>query len=152
LNHFQFSTSEAGSPQERENPWQLLEADPHVAIPVIGDATTVEYMLKSKLGRILQVPNERGEMVSLRIVGLLQDSIFQSQLLMSETNFLRLFPAHEGYQFFLIETPPDRIGEIKTLLESVLAQAGFEVTPTARRLASFWAVENTYLATFQALG
>jgi ABC-type lipoprotein release transport system permease subunit len=153
MNRFAFSNTLGTSAETRENPWKLLGEDPSDgAIPVFGDSTTVKYMLKKELGGVVQMPNERGEMVSLRIVGLLAESVFQSQLLMSESNFLRMFPSHEGYHFYLIDAPAERIGEIKNLLESALAERGCEVTPTVRRLASFWAVENTYLATFQALG
>ena len=38
----------------------------------------------------------------------LGDSIFQRELLMSEANFLQLFPEQEGIQFLLVETPPTR--------------------------------------------
>jgi ABC-type antimicrobial peptide transport system permease subunit len=150
---FQFQSTEARTEQERSNPWLLLEQPrDDGAIPVFGDANTVEWMLHSGLGREVQVPNERGESVRLRIVGLLQDSIFQSELLLSEANFLKLYPRQEGYQFFLIETPADRADQVKTLLKRVLADHGFDVTTTAQRLESYLAVENTYLSTFQALG
>jgi ABC-type antimicrobial peptide transport system permease subunit len=135
-----------------ENPWRLLESDAGDAIPVFADATTAEFMLKKKLGDTVEVPDEQGQAVPLRIVGLLQDSIFQSQLLLSESNFLKLYPSHQGYNFYLIDAPPDHTVTVKNLLETTLAERGFEVTPTARRLESYWAVENTYLATFQALG
>ena len=86
------------------------------------------------------------------MVGLLQDSVFQSELLLSERNFLKLYPRQEGYQFFLIQAQPDKTARVRALLETVLADHGFSVTSTAQRLASYLAVENTYLATFQALG
>jgi ABC-type antimicrobial peptide transport system permease subunit len=41
---------------------------------------------------------------------------------------------------------------VKASLEASLAEQGFEATTTASRLASYLAVENTYLSTFQALG
>src|SRR5205085_5938699 len=88
----------------------------------------------------------------LRIVGLLQESIFQSELVMSEENFLKLYPRQEGFQFFLIDAPPARAHQVQSLLETVLADQGFAVTPAVDRLASYLAVENTYLSTFQALG
>jgi ABC-type antimicrobial peptide transport system permease subunit len=88
----------------------------------------------------------------LRIDGLLQDSVFQSSLLVSEENFLRLYPGHEGYNFFLIRPVPGQEEELRRLLERTLADRGFEVTPTAQRLEAYLAVENTYLSTFQALG
>src|SRR5262249_28364773 len=72
--------------------------------------------------------------------------------LMSEENFLKLYPALEGYSFFLIQTPPERTDAVKQLLEKLLAERGFEATSTTQRLAAYLAVENTYLTTFQALG
>jgi ABC-type lipoprotein release transport system permease subunit len=152
LGRFRFKDSEARTPEQKENPWKLLELTEDDFIPAIVDATTATYILKKKLGDTVEIPNERGEPKHLRIVALLAESIFQSQMLISEVRFLELYPSHEGYSFFLIDTPADRMTEVKTLLETTLAERGFEATWTARRLESYWAVENTYLATFQALG
>lgn len=143
----------ADAATKEANPWELLEKPAEDgAIPVFGEANTVQWMLKSKLGGIVEVPDERGQMVKLRIAGLLQDSVFQSELLMSEANFLRLYPRQEGYSFFLIDAPPARTDEVKGLLDTALANRGFEAASTAQKLASYLAVENTYLSTFQALG
>jgi ABC-type lipoprotein release transport system permease subunit len=150
---FQFSDSEARSAEERANPWLLLEkpADDG-SIPVIGDANTVKWILHSDLGKALQIETDEGRKVQLRIVGLLQDSIFQSELLLSQPNFLALFPRQEGYRFFLVDTPPDRAGQVRTALETALADHGLFVSSTTEHLQSYLAVENTYLQTFQALG
>jgi hypothetical protein len=138
------------------NPWITLlgppAPQPDGAIPVFGEANTVKWMLKSGLGQVLEVPNEQGEPARLRIVGLLKDSVFQGELLMSEASFLKLYPRQEGHRFFLIDAPPDKAASVKTFLETALSDHGFSVTPSAQRLASYLAVENTYLATFQALG
>jgi ABC-type antimicrobial peptide transport system permease subunit len=152
-DRFHFQEVASDSPAPTANPWALLEEpQPDTAIPVFGEANTLQWMLKTGLGQTLQVPDERGEPVNLRIVGVLQDSIFQSELVMSEANFLRLYPRQEGYQFFLIGAPPDRTSAVTDLLETTLANQGFTVLPTQRRLEAYLAVENTYLATFQALG
>ncbi len=136
-----------------DNPWQLLEQDlPGDAIPVFGESSAVQYMLNSGLGQDYQVPDENGRPVTLRFVGLLQDSVFQSELLMSEKNFLRLYPRQEGYQSFLVAAPPDRIPAVKEVLERNLADQGVAVESTRRRLEGYLAMQNTYLATFQALG
>ena len=71
---------------------------------------------------------------------------------MSEANFLKLYPANEGYSFFLIATPPGQAGAVQDDLQAALGDRGFEVTPSARRLQAYLAVENMYLSTFQALG
>ena len=82
----------------------------------------------------------------------LAGSLFQRELIIPEREFLRLFPEESGYRFFLIEAPVARQDAITSLLESRLADDGFDVSSTAARLQSFFEVENTYLSTFQALG
>lgn len=160
---FQFQATDAKDPDSRENPWILLERDPEGwlesrsprsdnPISAFVDATTAEYVLHKKLGDTIEVPDEQGKLVSLQIVGLLKESIFQGEVLISEKNFTRLYPRQEGYLFFLIDAPKDRVIAVKRALENGLEDHGFAATTTADRLASFYAVENTYLATFQALG
>jgi ABC-type antimicrobial peptide transport system permease subunit len=150
---FRFKETEARTPEERANPWLLLE-QPRAdgALPVFGEANTVEWILHSGLGQELTVPNESGAEVRLRVVGLLQDSVFQSELLLSGANFLKLYPRAEGYSFFLLETPSEQAAAVRSVLETALADQGFTVTPTGQRLQAYLAVENTYLSTFQALG
>jgi putative ABC transport system permease protein len=144
---FQFADVKAPSDAERANPWLVLRRKQEPP-PAFGEKNTVVWMLESDVGKDIEVSPG----VPVHLEGLLQDSIFQSSLLVSESQFLRLYPGHEGYNFFLIQTPPGREREVKRLLETALADRGFEATPTADRLASYLAVENTYLSTFQALG
>ena len=136
-----------------DNPWNLLEEDlgPGI-IPAFGDANSVMWILHLGLGDHFELQNEKGKTVKLRLVGLLATSIFQSELLISEANFLQHFPSQTGYQFFLIESPLRDGTEIATLLERNLARYGLDVTSTIGVLAGYLAVENTYLSTFQTLG
>jgi hypothetical protein len=155
-NRFEFQDSIATGAEEKANPWLLLNREfPDGAIPVIADANSMTYVLHLKLGEDLVLP-QGNHPVRLRLVAALSDSIFQSELLMAEKNFLRVFPEQEGYRFFLIDTPgqssPEQSGAIATTLEDRLSDFGFDVVPTAERLASFHSVENTYLSTFQMLG
>jgi putative ABC transport system permease protein len=135
---FSFQASEGNS----ENPWLLLEQErADGAIPAIADANSMTYVLHKKLGDEVRVGPHR-----LRLVAALSRSLFQGELLISESNFQRLFPELSGYRLFLLEqADPGK-------LEEALADYGFDVTPTADRLAAFDRVENTYLSTFQALG
>jgi len=152
-NRFVFQDSLASSPEEKENPWLLLHREfSDGAVPVVADANSMTYVLHLKLGDDF-VLNREGGPVRLRLVGSLADSIFQSELVMAERNFLRLFPEQEGYRFFLIDTPrPEQSTAIAAVLEDRLSDFGFDVVPTAERLANFHRVENTYLSTFQMLG
>jgi len=105
------------------------------------------YSLHRKLGEEFDLAGVR-----YRIVAALQDSVFQGELLISEENFLRLFPDSAGYRFFLVHTPPGKENEVARTLTTALSDYGFVVQSTAARLASFHKVENTYLSTFRALG
>ena len=98
------------------------------------------------------IEDEQGERLRLRFVGLMKHSLFQSEILISEKNFLEHFPSRSGYSYFLVEPPDGRSEEVTETLESALAPFGFDATSTAQRLADFNAIQNTYLSTFQTLG
>ena len=152
-NRFTFQNSLAASNEEKDNPWLLLNRQfENNTIPVIGDANSLSYVLHLKVGDEFVVDHKTGPL-RLLIVGALSDSIFQSELLMSEQNFLRFFPEQEGYRMFLIEPPNTKqAAEVATVLEDRLTDFGFDVVSTDERLANFHRVENTYLSTFQMLG
>jgi putative ABC transport system permease protein len=149
---FRFAEVKAQTPEQEAHPWLALQQRfPDGAIPAIADQNSIAYVLHRKLGDDVVVEGGRGP-VRLRLVAALQGSLFQSELIVSEADFLRVFPTESGYRFFLIEAPPARAAAVTTLLESRLADDGFDVSSTAERLAAYFAVENAYLSTFQALG
>jgi len=134
-------------------PWNLLEQPlEDGVIPAIGDYNSTMWILHLGLGDELELMNELGETVRLRLVATLKTSVFQSELLVSEANFLEHFPGRSGYGYFLIDAPADSEGETTRVLESELGPFGFDITTTREKLASYKEVEHTYLATFQMLG
>ncbi len=137
----------------KDNPWRLLETAiaPDV-IPAFGDYNSVQWILHLGLGKDLTMRNDRGEEIKLRFVGLFSRSIFQSEVLIAEANFLKHFPAASGYAHFLIETPPVQSEAVAQALEQNLRDYGYDAVQTATLLKNFQAVENTYLSVFQALG
>jgi ABC-type antimicrobial peptide transport system permease subunit len=150
---FAFGRSLAASDAERQNPWLLLDrtfADG--ALPVIGDANSLAYALHRSVGDDLVISGPGGTPVTLRVVAALADSVFKSELLVSERDFVRAFTRDEGARFFLIDAPADRRAAVAALLEDRLADYGFDVQSTAERLSAYHRVENTYLTTFQTLG
>ncbi len=149
---FAFQDSLASNDAERANPWLLLQRDgPDGTIPVIGDANSMTYVLHRKLGEEILI-TEGDRTIRLRLVATLDDSIFQGELLMSETHFLEQFPSQEGYRLLLVETEAGSVAQAEESIENALADYGATATPTAERLAQFHQVENTYLSTFQMLG
>jgi putative ABC transport system permease protein len=149
---FRFAEVLTPTPEQKANPWLALEKRfSDGVIPAIADQNSIAYALHSKLGELVVVDGGHGP-IRLRLVAALQGSLFQSELIVSEADFLRVFPTESGYRFFLIEAPPSRAAAVTTLLESRLADDGFDVSTTTERLAAYFAVENAYLSTFQALG
>ena len=157
---FQFQQALTTTHEDEGNPWRALEVEPESGvIPAIGDYNSVLWILHLGLGENLIVQNEFGETLTLRLVGLLRSSIFQSELLISEANLKRHFPSQSGYSYFLIQPPSENgttlersTDEIAQLLEYTLSDYGFDVTSTSEKLANYRTVENTYLSTFQTLG
>jgi hypothetical protein len=137
-----------GAEGQANNPWLLLESKPAGgAIPAIADANSMTYVLHRKLGEEFDLDGVR-----FRIVAALQDSLFQGELIVSEANFLKLFPDTAGYRFFLVNAPPGKEEQTTRLLEESLSDYGFDVQSAPARLAAFHRVENSYLETFRALG
>ena len=152
-SRFAFQSSLAKTDEEKANPWGLLKANlGEGVVPVAADANSLTYVLHLKLGDELTVNAGDGAPARLRMVAALADSVFQGELLMSETNFKKLFPDQEGYRFFLIDGGQEKSSEIAAALEDKLSDFGFDAIGTEEKLAGFHRVENTYLSTFQTLG
>jgi ABC-type lipoprotein release transport system permease subunit len=136
-----------------DNPWALLDAtdDPNT-VPVIADNETAQYILKLGLGKTLRITDQRGVERDLKLVATLSHSIFQSELLMSEANFVRLFPGQSGFGTVLIEANAEDAPEVQKRLNTELEGYAATVDTTAARLAAYATVANTYLSTFQTLG
>lgn len=136
------------------SPWLLLDQalEEGRVVPAIGDQATVVWGLGKGLGDELSYVDEGGKPVRVRIVGLLADSMLQGSLILSESQFERLFPSLSGHRVFLIDVPPAAHERLTTGLSRGLRDLGVEIVPAPQRLAMFHAVENTYLSIFQSLG
>ena len=156
-NRFTFASSMAESDAERANPWLLLRRQfDDGAVPVIADATSMQYVLHVAVGDTFSIDTGGARPLVLRFVGALSDSVLQGELILSDDAFVRLFPEQQGYRLLLVDAPAvrslDDARAVAGLVERELQPLGVDATVTSERLASFHQVENTYLSTFQALG
>ena len=150
---FKFYQTEASTDEEKANPWLLLtKTTANDAVPVFCENNTAVWMLKTGVGGEITMPDDGGNEVKLRIVGTFADSPFQSELLMSDANFVRLFPKQDGFRVFLTHTPAEEQAKVARSLELGLRDHGLIVTPTRDRVAAYQAVIGAYLSTFQLLG
>ncbi len=121
-------------------------------IPAIGDANSIQWAMKKKVGDTIDYVDERGQPFKVRIVGAVANSILQGQLIINEAEFVKRFPGQSGYRMFLIDAPSNAVSQVSATLSRAMQDVGLELTPAAQRLAQFNAVQNTYLGTFQVLG
>jgi ABC-type antimicrobial peptide transport system permease subunit len=156
---FSWSGSSADTPETKANPWLLLDRslpttdEKDAPVPVVLDEATALYALHlSGVGAVYTITDGRGKEVHLQVVGLLAGSVLQGSLLISERQYLNHFPDASGYRLFLIETPTAAVLRVQAALERGLGEFGFDAEPAEDRLAEFFAVQNTYLSTFQSLG
>jgi hypothetical protein len=145
------------------NPWTLLERDVSTAepvsfepVPVIVDQATAQWALKlGGVGARFELAGDDGP-VPCEVVGLLEPGILQGFLLVSEAGFTRLFPRRSGYSLALVDAGPAtdaaRLDRVSRAIAAAWADAGVSITRTTERLRSLQAVQNTFLAGFQALG
>lgn len=147
---FTFAKVEGG--RRDASPWNVLENAGEGAIPAIGDAASIQWALRKKIGDSLPYEDERGREFNVRLAGGLANSILQGALVIDEAELKRRFPSVTGYRMFLVDCPSNAVKEVGAELSRALQDYGFEVAPAAERLAAFNAVQNTYLSTFQVLG
>lgn len=141
------------SEHEKKNAWTLLgRTFPDGAVPAIADANAVHWQYHLGLGRDLTIKDERGQDVPLRFVALLSNSALQDEIIIADSQFTRLFPSISGRSFFLIETPPSPSSTVERDLEAQLEPFGFDAATVESRLRNYFAVQNTYISTFQTLG
>jgi putative ABC transport system permease protein len=147
--------------QRKADYWKLLTTPRDDGrVPVLGDMNTLMYSLHKSLGASIPIPDSETELV---VSGMLDGSVLQGVLLMSDSNFRELFPMQTGFRYFLIGANEDRIksdghfsdvevNRLATLLEGTLTPYGFDAERVSDRIAAFLIVQNTYLSTFQSLG
>ena len=104
---FTFAASLAQSEAERANPWLLLNRDTgDGSIPAILDATSLTYVFHKALGDEIVIERTGGAPLRLRVVATLSHSLFQSEVIVADAQFVRLFPQNEGYRVWLVSAPP----------------------------------------------
>ena len=151
-------TSEATFSAGQENPWRLLtqsisgNIDGQKVVPAIADAASAQWILHVGLGEDIEVIDRNGKPMRLRLVGLLANSLFQSEVLISEANFRLHFAEDSGYGYYLVDTPPKQEQAVADILRRNLAEYGVDVHRTVDVLADYAKVQDTYLRTFQTLG
>ncbi len=149
--------------EEPEKTWGLLkrplsfDPDGIRRVPILLDANTAMYSLHlyGGIGEIYEMKDLYNHSFRCEIVGILNNSLFQGDILMGESNLLELFPEIGGYRFFLFhlrQPTGDSDRWFVPFLYRVFGDYGVSIESKEDRLRKLFAIQNTYLSTFQSLG
>ncbi|MDC0584458.1 ABC transporter permease [Bacteroidales bacterium] len=138
---------------DEKNPWKSLNQVNGKVIPGIADQTVIQWGLGKKVGDTLAYQTENGHTFFIELIGGLESSIFQGNIVVSEDNFIRLFPSSSGSEILLLDIPEavNKV-ELEETLNFQMREYGLTITDTRNRLAEFNSVENTYLSVFLVMG
>ncbi len=152
LGRFSFVSSASSIPANLS--WAVLNQKlPNGRIPAIADETVIKWSLGLSLGDTMVYTNDHGKKIVLQLIAGLANSIFQGNILISDSNFYANFPSNSGSSVLLVETNTTKDkGTIKDELKEGFRDYGIEINTAIARLAEFNAVENTYLSIFLVMG
>ena len=148
-----FTLVNAASSVDKKQPWNSLSSSlaPGI-IPAFADQTVITWGLRKSVGDTLLYHDESGNILKIKLMGGLDNSIFQGYILVCDSLLRMHFPSVGESRLMLIDADPARSDTITGMLESLLQDYGITVTTASSRLAAFNAVENTYLIVFMLLG
>ena len=135
---------------DKDHPWNSLgKKFKDGVIPAFADQTVIQWGLGKHVGDTLIYQDESGIPLKLKLIGGLENSVFQGNIIIAEEFFSKSFPSVSGGNLFLVKS--QTIHGIKELQEG-WRQYGAQITTTKDRLITFNNIENTYLNIFLMLG
>jgi len=138
----------------RPGGWDVLDMPLDDAVPGVADESTIRWSLHKRLGDVIEYTDEQGRPMRVKLVAQLAGSVLQGSVLISRRAFDEHFPSAGGFRFFLVDVPPARAAAVAADLAQWhnKHERGLSIIPASARLTQLQAVENSYLAIFQALG
>jgi putative ABC transport system permease protein len=135
------------------HPWKALDRQlSDGVIPGFADQTVIRWGLGKSLGDTLVYIDESGKPLRIKLMGGLDNSVFQGNILISDSLFRIHYPSSGGSKVLLVDGPFSKRKAIGDELEYVFRDYGMVATPASRRLDEFNSVQNTYLSVFMLLG
>ncbi len=134
-------------------PWlSLIYVDSLQYIPAFADQTVITYGLKKSIGDTLSYIDEYGSRLVFKLIGAIDNSIFQGSLLIDEKVLIMHFPSTYQANIVLVDAKLENAPAVLKMLNKSFSEYGAEVKTTVDRLNEFNSVENTYISVFMILG
>ncbi|MEI7896236.1 MAG: FtsX-like permease family protein, partial [bacterium] len=138
---------------DKAHPWKALSAGlSGDVIPGFADMSVIKWGLRKSPGDTLLYRAESGKVLKIKLVGGLDNSIFQGHILVSDSLLRLYYPSMAGSRIMLTAGSILQQNTIAQTFETLFRDYGMTAIPASERLASFNAVENTYLSVFMLLG
>lgn len=148
---FSFSSSTVIS--SKDSLWDILGKEiSEGIIPGFADETVIRWGLGKKTGDTLFYTDESGQKLGIKLIAGLNNSIFQGTVLISEKLMWKYFPSLPRNSILLFDCKKADGEALAAKLEHSFSDYGMMITPAAKRLEMFDAVQNTYLSVFMLLG
>jgi len=137
---------------DQDQPWVSLSNSIEAGIiPAVADQTVMQWGLGKQVGDTLLYRNSSGSMIKLLLVGALNNTVLQGNVIVDIRHFKQHFPVADGASLFLIGAENKNPLTIEAF-SLAFRDYGWSIEKSNERLAAFNSVENTYLSVFFLLG
>ncbi len=146
-NTVTFRDSIHGGKTDREI-WQSINDTASPYIPVTVDYNTLVWVYSGSLGDVYSVRGDDGGQYELKVVSIMDSSIYAGMFVMSSENILRVYPQSAKYTYYLFSTDGDP-GEKALEIERELAEYGVDAVPTGELARENLEFEASYMGIFR---
>ena len=148
-NKVSFSSSIYEGKNDREI-WRTLEkeATNDAYIPIVVDLNTLVWVYGGDLGDTFTVTGDLGNEHTLKVTGIMDNSIFAGMFIMSERNIEKVFPLTAKYTYFLFRSEATP-GDLAMEIEKEMASYGMDASATRDVVRSNMEFEASYMRIFQ---
>jgi ABC-type antimicrobial peptide transport system permease subunit len=141
-------SSSLGDKQDEEV-WRSLERTRgDGAIPIVVDMNTLVWIYNKNLGDVFTVEGDLGQEYDLKVIGIMDNSIFAGMFIMSAGNIEEVYPLSAKYTFFLFKTQGD-IDQTARDIEMQMSDYGMDASPAKDLAKANIEFESSYMTIFQ---
>jgi len=146
-NKIKFSNHLYEGFSEREV-WRALSDKTAHYIPVVMDENTLLWVYNSGLGDTFTITGDMGDEYRIKVVGMIDSSVFAGMFIMSQENIEKVFPLTAKYNYFLLKTDGD-VREKAAAIEEEMSFYGMDAAATEDLARYNLEFEASYLRIFQ---
>ncbi len=143
-----FRNSEVGGDRETWRSLTELTDDGHV--PVVVDYNTLVWVYGGSIGDVYEVDGDRGRVFKMKVVAVMETSIFGGSFLTGIDMAMRVYPDSALYTYFLFDAGSAEPDKLAKELEEAYADLGLDARTTVEVVQENLAYELSFLRLFQA--